>query len=54
MPPTFDVQARLCRKGERYSKELACVKCPKGFYLYKEQLEPGTCNICDLDGNCHG
>jgi len=34
--PTFSINARACIKGEFYTTDLSCIKCPPTFYLYEE------------------
>ena len=52
--PLIIFTARHCRKGEFYSYERTCEKCPDGTYTFTAQTAPqeGGCPPCPLDSDC--
>ena len=51
--PLIILTARHCRRGEYYSYERTCVKCPDGTYTFTAQTAPQSgCPPCPLDSVC--
>ena len=53
-PPIFEVDARECIEGEKYTEDLSCEPCASAFFLYEVQEEPGTCEPCHPNAHCYG
>ena len=50
----FEVHARACSEGERYTVDLSCEKCPLQFYSYVAQKSQGSCLPCNTRAICYG